>query len=232
MELQVPAAPYVPLPATWEEYFKSLGKWTRRTIVRQRNKLTRECEMTFQVWSEGEQTLESAFDTFERLYAARKKSVRVGNKFEEAPGYRVFHRRLASRFSERGWLHLAFLKVGGTYAAAEYAFKYQDALYSYQNGFDPAYAKNNVFKVLRSYVIEDAIRNGFSEFDLLRGEEPYKHEWNAVLRKKQQLRSFSPTFYGRMLQSVFGLRRMGGRVVRKLRGKSPVESIALGEHLS
>ncbi len=216
IEDQLPSAPYIPLPDIWENYFKSLGKWLRRTVVRQRNKQTRELNMSFYVWSPKDGGLDVAFGKFEKLYALRKESVKVENKFEESPGYQKFHRLLASRFAERGWLNLAFLKIGDKEVACEYTFKYLDTLYSYQCGFDPAFGKNNVFKVLRSYVIEDAVRQGMKEFDLLRGEEPYKYDWKALPRKKQMLRCFSPTFYGGMLNQILRLRRKGKQWFHKV----------------
>ncbi len=227
-EDQLPSAPYIPLPDTWENYFKSLGKWLRRTVVRQRNKQTRELEMSFYVWSSKDGGLDAAFDRFEKLYALRKESVQVENKFEESHGYRKFHRLLASRFAERGWLNLAFLKIGDREVACEYTFKYLETLYSYQCGFDPAFGKNNVFKVLRSYVIEDAVRQGMKEFDLLRGEEPYKYDWKALPRKKQMLRCFSPTFYGGALRNMLNLKRAGKRILtkvisRQMNKRKPVE---------
>lgn len=223
IEEQVPKAPYIPLPDSWETYFKSLGKWLRRTIARQRNKQTRELDMSFHVWTARDGALDSAFDKFEKLYASRKESMEVENKFEKARGYKEFHRLLAKRFAEKGWLYLAFLKIGNQEVAAEYTFKYLGTLYSYQCGFDAAYGKNNVFKVLRSYVIENAIQQGIREFDLLRGEESYKYDWGAATRDKKTLKCFSPTFYGRTLRGISNVRRMGGRIRRAL--KPAVEKV-------
>ncbi|MBI4358107.1 MAG: GNAT family N-acetyltransferase [Candidatus Omnitrophica bacterium] len=210
---QLPKAVYVPLPSTWDEYFKSLGKWLRQTISRQRRKLLRELGLNLYVWSEKDSSLDSALDELERLFRARKSALGVSNKFQSAPGYREFHRRLMARFFERGWLYLAFLKDHERAVAVEYTFKYGDVLYSYQSGFDPEFGRRNVFKVLRSYVIEEAIRQGIREFDLLRGDESYKYDWKAVDRKKQTIRAFSSTFYGRALGTIAGVKRRLKEVV-------------------
>ncbi len=215
IEDQYPFAPYVSLPKTWDEYYESLGKWLRRTITRQRNKQTRELDMSFYVWTPKDGDFEGAFEKFEKLYGLRKETMSVENKFEKSAGYQKFHRLLASRFAEEGRLNLAFLKIGNREVACEYTFQYMKTLYSYQCGFDPEFGKNNVFKVLRSFVIEKAIKDGLTEFDLLRGEESYKSDWNAAPRKKQMLRSFSPTFYGGMLKGIQGLRRTGKRLFQK-----------------
>ena len=217
IESQLPNAPYIPLPNSWDEYFKSLSAKMRANIARHRRKLDREYQVTFHVWSHADGDLDLAFDEFERLFQTRKASVGIGNKFEEVHGYRQFHRLLAQKFAEKDWLYLAFLKNGKKPLAAEYTFKYLNSLYSYQFGFDAKFARNNVFKVLRSYIIEDAIGRGLKEFELLRGQEPYKYAWKAVPMRKHLLKCFSPTFYGRALLGVSNLRRVGRRVARTLR---------------
>ncbi len=235
IEDQLPLAPYIRLPNTWDEYFKSLGKWLRRTIARQRNKQTRELDMSFYIWSSKDGGFDTAFGKFEKLYALRKESVKVENKFEKSCGYQKFHRLLASRFAEAGWLNLAFLKIGDREVACEYTFKYLDTLYSYQCGFDPEFGKNNVFKVLRSYVIEDAIQSGIKEFDLLRGEESYKYDWKALPRKKQTLRCFSPTFYGGALKNMMNLKRTGKRILSQVMNREvnqKNQEVQVGAHES
>lgn len=216
VEEQIPCGSYVLLSGSWDDYLRSLGKWLRRAVTRGRNKLNRERRIRFHVWFPMDGPLETAFQEFQTLFAARKEKTGAGNKFETDDGYREFHRRLAERLAACGRLYLAFLRINGRAVAVEYAFKYGKSLYSYQSGFDPAFGKENVFKVLRSYVIEDAIGQGLVEFDLLRGEEPYKRDWKAVSRKKYQLRYFSPTFFGRTLNGILRFRRFGARTARKI----------------
>lgn len=215
IEQQTPGAPTIPLPLSWEEYLQSLGSRMRAHIGQYRRKIVREMSATFELWSPEDGGLDLAFAEFERLFGARKESIGIGNKFETARCYRAFHHKLAGRFAERGWLYLAFLKERECALAAEYCFRYGQTLYSYQFGFEPSLAKKNVFKVLRSWVIEDAIAAGLTEFDLLRGEESYKFHWKAETRRKQLVKCFSPTFYGRAVHGIAQWRRMGKRIIQK-----------------
>lgn len=216
-EEQLPRAPFVALPDSWQAYCQSLSPKMRVHISRHRRKTARELGVHFERWSAEKSDFDSALHEFEKLFAARKESVGIGNKFEKAKGYRAFHRRLAERFARRGWLDLVFLRNGGGALAAEYGFQYEGILSNYQFGFDPGFARNNVFKVLRSYLLEDAIGRGLKEFDLLRGEEPYKYDWSAVPRSKKCFRCFSPNFYGRTLHGLLKLGRMGRRVMEGIR---------------
>ncbi len=213
VEKQEPQAPYVSLPPSWEEYLRSLSPRMRAHILRNRRKLNRELEITFHIWSHADGSFKQAFNEFERLFRDRKVSVGIGDKFEEARGYRKFHHLLAERFSKRGWLYLAFLRTPEKTIAAEYIFKYLNTIYSYQFGFDRTFVKKNVFKVLRGYVIEDAIQLGITEFDLLRGEEPYKYDWGTRSREKKMIRYFSPTLYGQTLRHILEFKRAGKRML-------------------
>lgn len=212
---QFPRVPVISLPPSYGDYFRSLSSRMRAQLARHRRKTSRELGVRFRIWSESGQGLPAALQNFERVFAARKESVGIGNKFEKVRGYREFHYRLCSRLAKKGWLYLAFLENSQHTFAAEYNFKYGGTLSSYQFGFDPTFAKNNVFKVLRSLVIQDAIEQGLQEFDLLRGEEPYKCDWGAVARDKKTLRLFSPNFYGRTVEGISKLRRMGKRLLEK-----------------
>ena len=206
-EDQVPGAPSVPLPDSWEEYFRSLSQSMRTQITRHRRKVSQDLGLKFHVWSKVDGDLEFALDEFERLFRDRKTSIGISDKFKEVWGYREFHRRLAGEFADRGWLYLAFLIDGKKAVAAQYAFLFRGTLYAYQSGFDSSLGKFNVSKVLRSYVIQDVISRGVRELDFLRGEEAYKYDWNALTRRKQLIRCFSPTFYGHLLTKMLRLKR-------------------------
>ena len=218
VEEQKPAAPTIFLPDSWEEYFESLKPRMRTQVARYRRKVAGELGARTYLWSPQHGNLEAALWEFENLFADRKMSVGIGNKFDSAPGYRKFHHLLADRFAKRGWLWLAFLKSPKETLACEYLYQYQKTLYSYQSGFASKAAKQNVFKVLRGWVIEKAIWQGLTEFDLLRGEETYKFDWNAQSRRKQKIRCFSPNFNGRALYGATRLKRWGSRVREMLAG--------------
>lgn len=51
--------------------------------------------------------------------------------------------------------------------------------YGYLSGFDPAYAFESPGTILLDHAIREAAREGCSEFNFLRGQEPYKYAWRA-----------------------------------------------------
>ena len=50
--------------------------------------------------------------------------------------------------------------------------------------------------LLIAHALEDAVSRGDSEFDFLRGNEPYKYRWGAVDRFNRRMLYASPTLAG------------------------------------
>ena len=212
-ELQSPSAPYVPLPATWEDYFKSLKDNMRHNIKRRRRKAEKNLNSTFQVFEGNSEELAATFDSFKHLHGQRKKSQGIVDKFE-IEAYKDFHHTLIHRIYEKKRLYLAFMMGEGKPIAGQYGFLYQGHLYGYQTGFDLSYSKFGAFQILSSYVIEDAISKGFTEFDLLRGEEPYKFDWTTHVRRKITSHIFSSNATA---QRLYKLKEIRKRLVRKVK---------------
>ena len=61
-----------------------------------------------------------------------------------------------------------------------YCFNHGGKGYYYQGGFEPQLARYSPGTVLTAHAIRDAIDRGASEFDFLRGDEPYKHNLGGL----------------------------------------------------
>ena len=83
---------------------------------------------------------------------------------------------------EAGWLQLAFLEVDGEKAAGYLNFDYGNRIWVYNSGLDMKFADLSPGWVLLAYLIEWAIEHGRSDFDFLRGDEPYKYRFGGVDR--------------------------------------------------
>jgi CelD/BcsL family acetyltransferase involved in cellulose biosynthesis len=83
---------------------------------------------------------------------------------------------------ETGLARLFELRVGGRMAGCYYGFFDRGRAYAYIGGFDSEFAAISPGNLLVAHAIEEARREGGSEFHFLRGREPYKYEWGAVER--------------------------------------------------
>jgi len=104
-----------------------------------------------------------------------------------------FHREAAPRLAKRGWLRLYRLHVGGAAVAAVYGLEVRRRFFYYQSGYDPAWAPRSPGLVLVGRTIEDAYGRGLSDYDFLRGTEPYKLEWASDRHETCTIRLRAPS---------------------------------------
>ena len=200
--------PYLPVPADMESFWSGLSYGFRKNLRRYRRKV----EQAFKVEvsrCERPEDLSGAMSELARLHNQRKSQQGLPPKFED-PRYLRFHELVAARMQKLGRLALYSLKLNGRTAAVEYGFRYAGVLYEYQTGFDSEFEDYGVMNILDTHIIEQAIAEGLTEIDLLRGEEAYKHHWTKTAREQMALIVESQTPRGllhRAFRTVLG--RMG-----------------------
>jgi glycosyltransferase involved in cell wall biosynthesis len=101
---------------------------------------------------------------------------------------KAFHRRVLPGFAQRGWLRFHGIRLEGRLRAVLYAFAKDRRVYYYLSGFDPALAEYGPGSLLIQEAMRYALTQGDSEFDFLRGAEPYKYRWGAENRINTRLR--------------------------------------------
>ncbi len=217
--IETARAPYVPLPATWEQYLAGLTSSRRRHLTRSLR--------AFEEWAGGEARLEHAADpaglergkqALVRLHHARWEGGGEAGVFR-SPHYLQFHDAMMRRLLERGDLELLWLVVRGEPAAALYAMTCGGTVYAYQTGrrldVPPGVRPGGV---ILAYAIRRAIEAGRREFDLLADEAPYKLQLAPAVRPLVQIRIARPglreaarRLMERCVESVRPLRRALGR---------------------
>jgi CelD/BcsL family acetyltransferase involved in cellulose biosynthesis/glycosyltransferase involved in cell wall biosynthesis len=106
-----------------------------------------------------------------------------------SPAVRRFHRDSARGFLAAGMLRLSALRFAGRIVAVFYGFAAHGRTHYYLGGFDPAFERLSPGTMIVGRAIEDAVREGCSEFDFLRGREPYKYAWGARDRASYAVRA-------------------------------------------
>ena len=94
----------------------------------------------------------------------------------------TFFREVAEGFLASGRLRLAFLSAQGVDVAAVFQFRTDGAFLLYNSGYDPKLRAANPGLVLIARSIGQAIVEGCSEYDFLRGTERYKYDLGGVDR--------------------------------------------------
>jgi CelD/BcsL family acetyltransferase involved in cellulose biosynthesis len=210
--------PYVNLPTQWEHLLNSIKAKYRNNIKRRRERL----QENFQVAFDSRCTIDRAIphmEIMERLHgSSRNRKGETGNFCIEP--YRDFHRAVAQRMAQSGLLYLARLDCDGSPVAALYGFYLGGRLFGYQTGFDAAWETRGVGAVLQAKVFEDAIeRLHATEYDFLRGTEPYKYTWTNEERRTRTMRYWSNTSVGRIAKAENGVKQQVSRLRSLLRSR-------------
>ncbi|MBN2112631.1 MAG: GNAT family N-acetyltransferase [Acidimicrobiia bacterium] len=175
--------PYLPLPATWEEYEASLGRNLRQNLRRYARRLEEEspgpvARRLVVRPEELDPTLDALARLHQQVRSARGQAGAFGS-----PALTGFHHLAARRFLEAGRLRLYRLDVAGKAVAVIYCIRQGEVVSFYTTGYDPAYARFGPGRDLMAHAIGAAIAEGAAEFDFLRGDESYKGQWGAQLRQ-------------------------------------------------
>jgi len=101
-----------------------------------------------------------------------------------------FHRDVARRMLDAGALRLHAMRVNDRIAAVFYGFAHQGTVYYYLSGFDPALDRLSIGSILVAHAVEEAVREGATTFDFLRGAEEYKYAWGATDRVNRRRQLF------------------------------------------
>lgn len=195
---------FVPLPDSWEEYQKSLGKSLRSNIGYYERSLRKHYNLSIGCATEDE--LDKEMNSLFRLHSRRWHSrhqpgVMAGGRI------RRFHKDVAKRLLDRGRLRLYYLKLDGVTQAALYCFTFKDTMYYYLGGFEPRLAKYGLGTILTAHAIRDTIELGLSRFDMLRGREDYKNRWRSETLPNRRLFISKPGVRSRTARALHGCER-------------------------
>lgn len=167
----------VSLPETWDEYLKRLSK-TRRERVRQlgRRKFDTGEAVLHRVRDASE--LDRGFEILIDLHQQRREGLGERGCFS-SDRFTQFLRLAAEEFLQRDRLRLQWVELGGKPVAVEIDFAGGDTVYYYQSGIDPNLPRERPGWLGVASALKLAVEEGFSTFDFLRGDEPYKAHWRG-----------------------------------------------------
>ena len=92
----------------------------------------------------------------------------------------AFQRDWTREALAQNWLRLTTLQANGQPIGAYYGMQMGNRAYYYQAGFDPDHCRQSPGTVLVAHAIREAIEDGATSFDMMRGDEPYKRRWNPT----------------------------------------------------
>jgi CelD/BcsL family acetyltransferase involved in cellulose biosynthesis len=166
----------VQLPKTREELLQHLSK-RQRANLRQAGSRIQKADGA-RVEMATVQTLTGFLDDLFRLHAMRwLRNGQPGVLADEK--VKAFHSKVVPALHAEGILRLHRLRLREHTVAVMYTLLHRETVFCYLQGYDPEFAALSPGTYLMFAVMQDAIVSGMTKFDLLRGEEGYKHHWRA-----------------------------------------------------
>ena len=164
----------IQLPQTWDAFLKQLNDKQRHELRRKLRRLDEAGTVQFRRIATG-LAGPATVDIFLELFRASRPDKAT---FMTTQMVAYFH-ALAKTFSDLNMLSLGFLELDGQAVSAVLGFDYRATRYLYNSGYDPAYRSLSVGLLCKVLSIKDAIAQGFSSYDLLKGAETYKQRLGA-----------------------------------------------------
>jgi len=167
----------ISLPDDWEAFLAMQSKSHRKQLRR----LERRVLDTEQaVWHlvETPTDFEKAWPILIDLHQRRRVSLGEPGCFA-SERWAAFHRDIARQLLDAGKLRLSWLELAGQPVAAEYHFAGERTTWAYQGGVHPDRIAEEPGQLSMIRTLQHALAEGHQQFDLLRGDEPYKAHWRA-----------------------------------------------------
>ncbi len=192
------------LPPTWAEYLQRLAK-SRKRKINKAMRLRRDGQVEFRVLSTPEQIAE-AWPSFVALHQQRRTTLDQPGCFASRP-FAQFLPAATDELAGGGRAHLAQLLHGSNPVGYLLLLLSSSTLAVYQSGFDPRARELEPGHLLNTFAIEWAIAQGVSQYDFLRGDEPYKEGWGSLRREIVRTRWIAPHWVARSKQQLWNLGR-------------------------
>ena len=171
------SSPVLALEAgSWDEFLASRSSNFRQQVRRRERNLARRHELRFRL-TEDPDRLDEDFATLGRLHTARWGKD-APNAFARAN--QPFHRDFAARAFERGWLRLWTMELDGRPVACWHGLRFAGVEWYYQAGRDPAFDSQAVGFVLLAHTVREAMADGMTAYNFLRGDEAYKNRFGPA----------------------------------------------------
>lgn len=182
----------IELPSTWDEYLKvSIGKQTRKTLVRLSNKAIRE---NIIMRTSSSETIVEDVDTLMSLWEGKWGSIdRV--PLEKAM---LFH------FFKTGdlWLNILWNDKVAVAAQACLIDKQMKTIYAYITGYNKNYRQYSPGNLVGFFSLNKAIEHGLEKYDFLLGADPYKISLGAREREVKNLTIVRHNFRTGLLRAL------------------------------
>ncbi len=179
----------IPLPQDWDSFLARLGKRTRRDVGYDRRYLAKRYETELVEYRNGED-VRKGYEDLVRIYNERWQDEKGATRYEESDAAQ-FERTVVERLAARGDFRLWVLYADERPVAGISGYERNNKIYADVYAHSPEFHKLSVGNVVLGHAFEKCIGYGLNEFDLSRGDEPYKYRWKGQEKRNFHFRIFT-----------------------------------------
>ena len=193
--------PYMIVDGPWEELLSRKSSSTRHSIRNRQSRLQRMA---------GDQLRMRIVENPQDEPGLLEKMTALGAQAHEGEQAEPFLSRHPEAFSAifetlgpKQWMCVALLEVGERLLAWHLLFRCGKALWGYLTAYDHEYAQFSPGKMLLPAIVDYAFAHGYSEYDFLSGEEPYKMQWNTGFHHTYRLVVWNRRWLSRLRAAAY-----------------------------
>jgi CelD/BcsL family acetyltransferase involved in cellulose biosynthesis len=188
--------PVARLTGEVDDVMRRLPARMRSSLRASVRRLSKEYKVRFGTHDD-EDEIDGALAALYRNHASRWQAKGQDGVFADRRK-QAFYGRVSRKFLERGWLRFFYLALDDRIIAQQFCFEFGNRVLLLQEGFDFAYAKDNVGNVLRLMVFEELTRQGGKTYDFLAGTSRHKAAWSTATEFDLRVRCANRTARGRL----------------------------------
>lgn len=217
---EITACPFIPLDGDYHAVMAKLGSKTRYNAGKSRRLLEDKGRLVFESCSSEAQRpafMQTLIELHQRNWEARG----LPGAFAR-PTFRQFHELISQRLLAKGALGLYILRLDDTPLAATYGFDCRGVHYGYLMGMKTAVQpKVSMGHLIMACMVEAVIARGCREFDMLRGDEPYKYHWTQRERRDLTALFFQSSVRSITYLALRGIRQVLRAIIKRLTSRPP-----------
>ena len=174
------------VPSAWDDFVAMLDKRNRQKVRSLAKKSLDSGLAELHLATTSEERNETLLSLIE-VHQRRRVSLGQAGCFA-SPQFEEFLRECLELFGSQDRLVLAKVKLRQQGAAVGVGFLGQDTLYLYQCGMEPEMSSDQPGWLLNLLMVRECQRRGIANYNLLRGDEPYKACLGAHPQRCDRLR--------------------------------------------
>lgn len=175
-------SPYTRTEGTWEDFLATRKSKIKRQWRNSCRRLERFGHYEISCFPDNGWSFEK---TMETLLSINRESYKwqKGSSLFQTPDLLKFYNDLFRRISSK-WLIVHFILIEGKAVAYQAGFRYARRFFGYNTAYRKSYAQVHPGIHLIIHMIRIAFGESCIEYDMMRGEEPYKSHWKSGQREE------------------------------------------------